>query len=140
VRVIFDENLSPALARALNALFAGEHEVAHIRDKFGPKVDDADWISALSAEGRWVVVSGDAKIARRKSEQAAFRNSRLIGFFFAPALSRSKVTKQMQRLLALWDRRRNHRRSRGWRSDVRASDIGKNPAAEDVDVGLRGRT
>jgi hypothetical protein len=72
-------------------------------DKFGPKVDDADWISALSAEGRWVVVSGDAKIARRKSEQAAFRNSRLIGFFFAPALSRSKVTKQMQRLLALWD-------------------------------------
>jgi hypothetical protein len=71
VRVIFDENLSPALARALNALFAGEHEVAHIRDKFGPKVDDADWISALSAEGRWVVVSGDAKIARRKSEQAA---------------------------------------------------------------------
>ena len=30
VRVIFDENLSPALARALNALFAGEHEVAHI--------------------------------------------------------------------------------------------------------------
>lgn len=103
MRVIFDENLSPALARALNALFAGEHEVAHIRDKFGPKVDDADWISALSAEGRWVVVSGDAKIARRKSEQAAFRNSRLIGFFFAPALSRSKVTKQMQRLLALWD-------------------------------------
>jgi hypothetical protein len=50
VRVIFDENLSPALARALNALFAGEHEVAHIRDKFGPKVDDADWISALSAD------------------------------------------------------------------------------------------
>jgi hypothetical protein len=84
-------------------LFAGEHEVAHIRDKFGPGVADVDWIARLSAEGRWVIVSGDARIARNKAEQAAFRSSRLIGFFLAPALNRSKVTKQMQSLLALWD-------------------------------------
>ena len=103
MKVILDENLSPALARALNALFAGEHEVAHLRDKFGPSVKDADWISKISADGRWVVISGDAKIAKRKSEQAAFRNSRLIGFFLAPALSKAKITKQMQRLLALWE-------------------------------------
>jgi len=103
VKVVFDENLSPALARALHALFAGEHEVAHLREKFGPRVDDADWISVLSAEGRWVIISGDAKITKRKAEQAAFRNSRLIGFFMAPALNGAKVTRQMQRLLALWD-------------------------------------
>lgn len=42
-------------------------------------------------------------ISRKKAEQTAFRNSRLIGFFLAPALNASKVTKQMQRLLALWD-------------------------------------
>ena len=104
--------------------------------KFGPKVDDADWISALSAEGRWVVVSGDAKIARRKSEQAAFRNSRLIGFFFAPALSRSKVTKQMQRMLALWDDVEiiADRVAGGAMYELPIS-----AAAEDVDVGLRGR-
>jgi len=103
VRVVIDENLSPALARALHALFAGEHEVAHIRDKFGPKVNDVDWITALSAEGRWIVISGDAKITKRKSEQAAFRNSRLIGFFMSPALKGARVTRQMQRLLALWE-------------------------------------
>ena len=103
MKVVFDENLSPALARALHALFVGEHEVAHIRDKFGPKVDDSEWISVLSTEGRWVVISGDAKITKRKAEQAAFRNSRLIGFFMAPALNGAKVTRQMQRLLALWD-------------------------------------
>jgi hypothetical protein len=103
VRVIFDENLSPALAKALNALFAGEHEVVHMRDKFGPSVKDAEWISRISAEGRWVVISGDAKIAKRRSEQLAFRNSRLIGFFLAPALNGAKITRQMQRLLALWD-------------------------------------
>ncbi len=103
MRVVIDENLPPALARALNALFAGDHEVIHLRDRFGPKVKDAEWIARLSDEGRWIVVSGDANIVRRKAEQAAFRNSRLVGFFFAPALNASKVSRQMQRLLALWD-------------------------------------
>lgn len=103
MKVVIDENLSPALAKALNALFAGDHEVVHIRDKFGPGVKDADWIHKLSEEGRWIVISGDATITKRKAEQAAFRNSRLIGFFLAPALSGAKVTKQMQRLLSLWD-------------------------------------
>lgn len=103
MKVIFDENLPPTLARALNALFAGEHEIAHMRDKFGPSVADIDWISRLSSEAQWVIISGDARITRNRAERAAFRNSRLVGFFFAPALNRSKVTKQMQRLLALWD-------------------------------------
>jgi hypothetical protein len=103
VRVFIDENLSPALARALNALFVGDHEVVHIREKFGPKVEDEDWIARLSAEGRWVVISGDSSITKRRAQQAAFRHSRLIGFFLSPALNGAKVTKQMQRLLALWD-------------------------------------
>jgi hypothetical protein len=103
VKVIIDENLSPALAKALSALFVDEHEVDHIRNKFGAGVEDAEWMRRLSEEGRWIVISGDARIARRKSEQAVLRNSRLIGFFLAPALNRAKVTMQMQRLLALWD-------------------------------------
>jgi predicted nuclease of predicted toxin-antitoxin system len=73
VRVFIDENLSPALARALNALFVGDHEVVHIREKFGPKVEDEDWIARLSAERRWVVISGDSSITKRRAQQAAFR-------------------------------------------------------------------
>jgi predicted nuclease of predicted toxin-antitoxin system len=103
VKVIIDENLPPALAKALDALFAGEHEVVHLRAKFGPSVSDVEWISQLSAEGRWVVISGDARITRNRAERAAFRNSRLIGFFLAAALNKSKTTKQMQRLLERWD-------------------------------------
>ena len=84
MKVIVDENLSPALARALNALFAGQHEFAHIRDKFGASVKDVDWIGRLSNEGRWIVISGDANITKRKAEQSTFRNSRLTGFFSPP--------------------------------------------------------
>ena len=59
--------------------------------------------AAFRTKGHWIVISGDANIAKRKAEQSAFRNSRLTDFFFAPALNSAKVTKQMQRLLAIWD-------------------------------------
>ena len=98
MKIVLDENLSPALAKALNALFAGEHEVRHLREMYGPSVKDEEWIAKLSAEGRWVVISGDSMIAKRKSEQIAFHHSKLVGFFFAPALNAEKISRQMQRL------------------------------------------
>nr|WP_204347463.1 hypothetical protein [Rhizobium laguerreae] len=97
-----DENLPPALGRSLNALFAGKHEVVHIRDRFGPKVDDVKWIGQLSSEGRWIVISGDRRITRNKAEYNAFRNSNLVGFFLSKGLYKSPIVKQMERILALW--------------------------------------
>jgi len=96
--------MSPAIASALHILFRPVHEVVALRDKFDAKVSDEEWIKTLSAEGRWVVISGDRRITRNKAEYAAFRNSRLIGFFLARGLYKAKVTKQAERLLALWDR------------------------------------
>lgn len=98
-----DENLPPAMAKALAALFAGKHEVIHLRQKFGPSVKDTEWIAALSAEGHWIIISADRRITKNKSEQQAFKGSRLVGFFLAPGLQKSKLTKQMERLMALWE-------------------------------------
>jgi hypothetical protein len=102
VKVIFDNNLSPAIARALNELFCGDHHIVALRDKFPSNIADADWIAELSKEGTWVVISGDRRITRNKAEFTAFRNSKLIGFFLSKGLYKSKVTKQVERLLALW--------------------------------------
>ena len=55
----------------------------------------------MSDEEHWIIISGDAKISKRKAEQAAFRHSRLIGFFLAPALNKAKITRQMQRLVSI---------------------------------------
>lgn len=68
MKVLVDENLPPALARSLNALFAGKHEVVHIRERFGPGVKDIEWIEQVSSEGRWVVISGDRRITRNQAE------------------------------------------------------------------------
>lgn len=102
MKVLLDENLSPALARALDALFAGRHEIRHLRDRFGPSVTDTAWIGQLSSEGRWIVLSGDRRITRNKAEYHAFRGSNLVGFFLSNGLCKSPVIKQMERILALW--------------------------------------
>jgi hypothetical protein len=102
VKVLIDENLPPALARALHALFDGDHEVVHLRDRFGPSAKDREWIETLSSEGRWIVISADRRITRNRVEHAAFRNSRLIGFFLSKGLYKAPLIKQMERILALW--------------------------------------
>lgn len=103
MKALVDENLPPALAHSLDALFKGKHQVIHIRDRFGGGVKDVEWIKALSAEGRWIVISGDRRITRNKVEYAAFRSSNLVGFFLSKGLYKSKVVKQMERILALWE-------------------------------------
>lgn len=102
MKVLIDENLPPALARSLDALFAGEHEIVHVLARFGPGVRDVEWIGRLNVEGRWIVISGDRRIHRNKAEYNAFRNSNLVGFFLSKGLYKSPVIKQMERILALW--------------------------------------
>ncbi|EHK53685.1 DUF5615 family PIN-like protein [Allomesorhizobium alhagi] len=102
MKVLIDENLPPALAKALHALFNGDHEVVHLRARFGPGVSDREWIEELSAEGLWIVISGDRRITRNRVEYAAFRKSRLVGFFLSKGLYKAPLIKQMERILALW--------------------------------------
>ena len=102
MKVMVDENLPPALANALAALFVGTHEVRHIRLQFGAGVKDVDWIARLSRDGRWAVISGDRRITRVRAEYQAFRNSRLVGFFLSKGLNKAPLVKQMERILVLW--------------------------------------
>jgi PIN like domain len=103
VKVFVDHNISPRVARALAALFAGEHECVALRDKFRNNITDIDWIASLSNEDRWVVISGDRRIRRNKAEYRAFRKSRLIGFFLSKGLQKASVVKQTERILAQWN-------------------------------------
>ena len=103
MKLLVDENLPPALARALSALFPDKHEIIHLRAKFGPAVKDIDWIKILGDEGKWIVLSSDRRITKNKAENQAFKSSKLIGFFFSAGLQKAKLTKQMERLMAVWE-------------------------------------
>lgn len=104
MKVIVDENLPPAMARSLAALFVHEHEIIHLRERFGSGVTDVEWMRELNREGGWIVISGDRRISRNKAEQAVFRSSRLIAFIFAPGLQKAPLVKKMERLMFMWAR------------------------------------
>ena len=91
------------MARALRELFRDRHHVTWLAERFRRTATDLEWIQQLSAEGRWVVISGDRRIARNRAEYGAFQNSRLVGFFLSRGLNKAKVIKQFERILAHWD-------------------------------------
>lgn len=99
---MIDENLPPALAKALAALFDGEHKIQHLRERYGPSVTDENWIQDLNSEGGWIVISGDRRIARNNAEKQLFRSSNIVGFFLSRGLNKAPVLKKMERLMALW--------------------------------------
>lgn len=104
MKLFLDNNLPPRLARALSALFAGEHEIVALRDKFPANISDKDWITKLNAEGGWTILSADRRILRNPSEKMALRASGLTAFFFGSTLANKVgIEKQMIRILQLWD-------------------------------------
>jgi hypothetical protein len=74
--VFLDNNLSPYLARGLNALLEPEgDEVVHLTDRFPRQIDDRSWINALGDEGGWVVISADRRIYRNRGSAGSVRSA-----------------------------------------------------------------
>jgi len=104
LKLFLDNNLPPRLAKALSALFGGLHEVVALRDKFPQNISDKDWITQLSKEGGWSVLSSDRRILKNPTEKAALRTSNLTAFFLTRSLAnKTSVEKQMIRILQLWE-------------------------------------
>lgn len=102
MKVLFDHNLSPRIARCLQALMGADHEIVALRDKFKPSTKDIEIINALSAQGGWIFISGDRRITRNKAEKHAFQSSKIIGMFLSSGLYKSPTLKQVERLIVLW--------------------------------------
>jgi hypothetical protein len=100
LKLLLDHNLSPRLAKALDALFV-EHEIIALRDKFSPDVTDVDWITALDREGGWAVLTKDIRIRQRPHERAALDRSRIVYFFLGGAWRKFTVEETAVRLIRL---------------------------------------
>jgi hypothetical protein len=111
LKVLVDNNLSPLLARAIHLLVAPDgDQVVALRQRFPANTPDEVWISALGVEGGWSVQSGDVRIARRPTEKLAWHQSRLKGFFLAPAWSKFSNLEKTARLLLWWPKLRDQER------------------------------
>jgi PIN like domain len=101
VKILLDNNISPKVARAIDALInspGGDLAIA-LREKFSHSAKDTEWIGALGKEKGWCVLSADLRITKNKAEIAAWRQTDLIGFFMKPALAQLAPIEQTARLL-----------------------------------------
>lgn len=91
------------LGRGLGQLFAGEHHVEHIKDKFGTgSLTDEDWIVRLGQEGGWAVLSGDRRIVSKRPSRELFLRNNLVGFFPQSGVLDLPFARQVARILTLW--------------------------------------
>lgn len=103
MKFFIDNNLPPALAKALHALSEpGAHSVAHLKERFAPGTLDAHWIGALSIEGGWSVVTHDK--LNKGLEREALRRAGLIVFFLDKGWSNHQFWDKAHNLVRWWPR------------------------------------
>jgi hypothetical protein len=103
LRFLFDNQLSPRLAEAINALAQPDgDEIIHLRKKFPPDTSDIEWLTKLGDEGGWIVVCGDLNIIRARAERVVWKSVGLIGFFLKKGWINLAPWDQAWRLVKWW--------------------------------------
>ncbi|WP_227271140.1 PIN-like domain-containing protein [Roseobacter weihaiensis] len=104
VKVLFDHNMPPAIARAIHELVRLDgHEACALRDRFDPSISDVDYFDSLGSRGEWVVISKDLKNSRKRAERAAILRNRLVAFYLSPALQKKSIHQQTASILWHWE-------------------------------------
>ena len=105
VKVLFDHNMPPVLARMLNELIKVDgHKAVALRDKFPTNIGDIDYFDKLGKENDWIVISKDLKNSKKRAERAGILRNKIIAFYLSPALQKKKINQQAASILWHWDR------------------------------------
>ena len=112
VKVLFDHNMPPAIARALNEVISLDGHAAYaLRDKFPVNITDIQYFGQLGSEADWIVISKDLANARRGPERQAILKSGVLAFYLAKSVQKQSITEQSATILWQWDRLVQQRRN-----------------------------
>lgn len=104
VKVLFDHNMPPSIARALHCIVSIDgHEAYALRDKYDKKIKDIELYTQLGKEKDWVVISKDVSQAKRPPERAAILRSGVVAIFLAPTVEKLAPHQQAATILWHWD-------------------------------------
>lgn len=99
---LIDNNLPPAIARALHELSKVDgHRVVALKDKFVQSESDVRWLATLKSEGGWSVVSQD-RFSKGDIERKAFRESGLPVFCLARQWGQAAYWSKAENLVRWW--------------------------------------
>jgi hypothetical protein len=103
VNFFVDNNLPPALAKALHALSeSSDHKVVHLKEMFAPNTTDSEWIQCLYEQGGWSVITHDK--LNKGLEREALRRAGLIVFFLDKGWSNHQFWDKAHNLVRWWPR------------------------------------
>lgn len=104
VKVLFDHNMPPVIARALHQIVSLDGHAAHaLRDMFPINIEDAQLYHQLGREKNWVVISKDVAQAKRPPERAAILNSGVVAIFLSPSVEKLSISQQAATILWQWE-------------------------------------
>lgn len=112
VKVLFDNNMPPVLARTLNELISIDgHTALPLRDKFPTNISDIEYFTELGKDKDWIVISKDNKNAKRTPERNAIMASGVLAFYLAPSVEKQKIHEQAATIIWHWETILQNRRS-----------------------------
>lgn len=101
MKFIFDHNLPPGLARALNEL--SQFEIVPLRDQFPINIIDVDLINALAREKDTVLVTFDGQIQKKPHERDAWIKTGLSIVFLDKAWMGLKFWRKCSVIIDKWE-------------------------------------
>lgn len=103
VKVIFDHNMPPSIARALHEIIQIDgHEAHPLRKLFQVDISDVEYFSELGPD--WIVISKDLQNSKKKAERSAILRNNIVAFYLSPALQKKKIGEQAAAILWHWDK------------------------------------
>ncbi|MEM6623159.1 MAG: hypothetical protein AAF674_13080 [Pseudomonadota bacterium] len=93
VKLLFDHNMPPRIARAIHELIKDDgHEAFDLRERFRPSIGDVEYFDELNRG--WIVVSKDLKNSKKKAERSAILRNNIVAFYLSPTLQKKKAGEQ----------------------------------------------
>lgn len=107
MKFLVDNNLPPALARALNELSCHSEirveKVIALRERFVANTPDEVWLAELASEGGWNIVSGD-NFRKSTAERELMRRAGFNVFVLQKSWSSQKYWQKAAQLVLWWPR------------------------------------
>ncbi|MEM9569815.1 MAG: hypothetical protein AAF996_00010 [Pseudomonadota bacterium] len=103
MKFLFDNNLSPDMARGLRELRQPfNEEIVHLKERFPENVRDEEWLSALIDEGDWTVISAD-RFKKNAAERQAIMNPRITVFVLSKGIGKMKYWDKTKAMVRQWE-------------------------------------
>lgn len=103
MRFLFDNNLSPDLARGLRELRKPyQEEIIHLKERFPENIKDSDWLGELIDEGGWSVVSAD-RFKKSTAERKAIMHPKITVFVLSKGFGKLPHWPKAKAMVRQWE-------------------------------------